>query len=346
MEIVFVTLGIVLAVLVAWQFFATRKMLEKLTESREKDQSLLMVQQRIDNITKELNERLAEVARSQDRSTVSIGERLDNAAKVVGAVQHKLGGIEESSKRIFDVGKDIASLQEILRAPKLRGMLGELFLGDLLAQILPQEHYMLQYRFKSGEVVDAVVKLRDEYLVPVDSKFPLENFKRVIEAQDDEERKRARKVFLSDVKKHIDAIAAKYILPDEKTFDFALMYVPAENVYYDMIVKDAEGTGISDYALQKKVIPVSPNSFYIYLQAIVLGLRGMRIEQSAKDILLYLQRLRGDFGKFSEDYRVLGKHLGYAKNSYDESEKRLEKVSDKLESIGEGRSEKLITKNS
>jgi len=225
-------------------------------------------------------------------------------------------------------------------------MLGELFLGDLLAQILPQEHYMLQYRFKSGEVVDAVVKLRDEYLVPVDSKFPLENFKRVIEAQDDEERKRAHKVFLSDVKKHIDAIAAKYILPDEKTFDFALMYVPAENVYYDMIVKDAEGTGISDYALQKKVIPVSPNSFYIYLQAIVLGLRGMRIEQSAKDILLYLQRLRGDFGKFSEDYRVLGKHLGYAKNSYDESEKRLEKVSDKLESIGEGRSEKLITKNS
>ncbi len=343
MELTFIiVIGIVIATLIVWQFFSTRKMLEQLTKTKEKDQSLLMVQQRIDNITKELNERLAEVARAQERSAASVGERLDNAAKVVGAVQHKLGGIEESSKRIFDVGKDISSLQEILRAPKLRGMLGELFLEDLLAQILPKEHYILQYRFKSGEAVDAVVKLRDEYLVPIDSKFPLENFKRVIEAHDDEGRKKARRVFLSDVKKHIDSIAQKYILPDEKTFDFSLMYVPAENVYYDIIVKDTDGMGVADYALQKKVIPVSPNSFYIYLQAIVLGLRGMRIEESAKDMLVYLQSLRGDFGKFGEDFRVLGKHLGHAKNSYDESEKRLEKVGDKLETIGEGKNVKLI----
>jgi DNA recombination protein RmuC len=153
------------------------------------------------------------------KSSDSMNTRLDNATEVVGDLREKVGQIHE-------VGKAAQELVNIMRAPKLRGGMGELFLGDLLAQILPQEHYSLQHRFKSGEAVDAVIRIGPK-LVPADAKFPYENFKRVVEATADVERVAARKQFLRDVKKHVDAIATKYILPDEGTYDFALMYVPA-----------------------------------------------------------------------------------------------------------------------
>ncbi|TAJ77278.1 DNA recombination protein RmuC, partial [bacterium] len=227
---------------------------------------------------------------------------------------------------------DIASLQEILRAPKLRGGLGEYFLADLLGQILPPDHFSMQFAFRSGEKVDAVVKIGGS-LVPVDSKFPLENFKRMLDAVAEDEKGKARKQFASDVKKHIDVIAAKYILPDEGTYDFALMYIPAENVYYETIIKDDAGGGdksLSHYALSKKVIPVSPNSFYAYLQAIVLGLKGMKIEERAKEIIQYLSRLEGDFSRFKEEFNLVGKHLGHAQSSYQGAEKRLDQFGQKL----------------
>jgi DNA recombination protein RmuC len=213
----------------------------------------------------------------------------------------------------------------------LRGGLGEFFLEDLLAQTLPANHFTMQHAFSSGEKVDAAIRLGSS-LVPVDAKFPLENFKRILEAGSDDEQGRAKRQFAADVRKHIDAIAAKYILPDEGTYDFALMYIPAENVYYETIIKD-EALGdrnLSQYALSKRVIPVSPNSFYAYLQAIVLGLKGMRIEERATEILHYLSRLQGDFAKFRDDFAVLGKHLGHAHASFQASEKRLEKFAQKL----------------
>lgn len=282
-------------------------------------------------VTQQINERLKENAHYIQQSQKTVGDRLENASHAYTTVTAKLTQLEEANKRIYDVGKDIASLQEILRSPKLRGSLGELFLGDLLGQILPQKNFNLQYCFKNKEIVDAIIRLRDGVLIPIDAKFPLENFKKMIEATP-EEQKIHKKVFMRDVKNRVDEIATKYILPDEGTLDFALMYIPAENVYYELIIKDEEGEGLMGYALTKRVIPVSPNSFYSYLQTILLGLKGMQIESGAKEILTNLGRLRGDFEKFSEQYRLLGGHLTHAQKSYTESEKKLEKFGNKLES--------------
>lgn len=317
----------------------------------------LVMQQQLDSLrtqvadslkynTDTLNRQLENISGQLQNSNKAVGERLDNAARVVSEVKKELGSLSQASERIFEVGRDISSLQEILRAPKLRGTLGEFFLGDLLSQILPGANYELQHKFKSGETVDAVVKIGGG-LVPVDSKFPLENFKRVIEAQNDVDRKSARKKFVTDVRKHIDDIASKYILPDEKTFDFALMYIPAENVYYETIVKEEmaqEESTISSYALAKKVIPVSPNSFYAYLQAIVLGLKGLRIEKNAEALMQHIDRLKGDFARFNEEFETLGKHITNVKNKYDDSAKRLEKFGDKLISEGEHHEQQVLPK--
>jgi DNA recombination protein RmuC len=324
-----------------------------LLQEKQQDQPLLLMQQQIDQLRSQfgqvldrstqsiqqqlgqmlghVNERLKENADILQRTQQSLGERLDNAARVVGHVQKSLGGLEEANRKIYEVGKDIASLQEILAAPKLRGGLGEYFLEDLLAQILPATHFVIQHSFKSGEKVDAVIKL-GILLVPVDAKFPLENFRRLLEAGTDEDKARIKRQFISDVKKHIDLIATKYILPDEGTYDFALMYIPAENVYYETIIKDDSPgeKNLSQYALAKRVIPVSPNSFYAYLQAIVLGLRGMKIEDRAKEVLQYLSRLQGDFARFREEFSVMGRHLGHAQSSYQNAEKRLDQFGQKL----------------
>jgi DNA recombination protein RmuC len=291
------------------------------------DQSLVLLQQQLNGLQERLDKFGQTVADNLQSSTASMNTRLDNAANVVGDLREKVGQIHE-------VGKAAAELVNILRAPKLRGGMGELFLGDLLAQILPTEHYRLQHRFKSGEAVDAAIQIGQK-LVPVDAKFPYENFKRVVEAGTEPERVAARKQFLRDVKKHVDAIASKYILPDEGTYDFALMYVPAENVYYETIIKEDTGDEhqLFGYALQKRVIPVSPNSFYAYLQTVLLGLRGMKVEQQAQEILASLNRLRGDFEKMQENFRVLGKHLTNATGTYADTERSLTKFDAKLSQV-------------
>jgi DNA recombination protein RmuC len=337
-------------VLLGW-FFVAR--IRSLLEAKQEERSLLLMQQQIDqlrvhftqvldnsvqSIQRQLgqvlghvNERLKENSDVLNSTQQSLGERLDNAAHVVGQVQRSLGGLEEANRKIYEVGKDIASLQEILRAPKLRGGLGEFLLEDLLGQILPSQHFSIQHGFRSGEKVDAVIKLGSG-LVPVDAKFPLENFRRILEVANDEEKNRARRQFVADVKKHIDAVAGKYILPDEGTYDFALMYIPAENIYYETIIRDGvpEEKSLCHYAMAKHVIPVSPNSLYAYLQAIVLGLKGMKIEDRAKEIIQYLNRLQGDFGKFREEFALLGKHVGHAQASYQTADRRLEQFGQKL----------------
>lgn len=336
--------------LLGWLFASRRRSLQR---ERREEQTLLLVQQQIEQLRAQFGERLDNSARTiqqqlgqllghvnerlKENAVVlhqtqqTLGERLDNAARVVGSVQRSLGGLEEANRRIYEVGRDIASLQEILRAPKVRGGLGEFLLEDLLSQILPPRHFTMQHGFRSGEKVDAVIRLGSS-LVPVDAKFPLENFKRMIEAATEDEKARAKKQFTADVKRHIDSIAGKYILPDEGTYDFALMYIPAENVYYETIIKDdtPEEKSLSAYAMTKHVVPVSPNSLYAYLQAIVLGLKGMRIEDRARDILQYLGRLQGDFGKFRDEFALIGKHLSHAQSGFVNADRRLEQFGQKL----------------
>lgn len=283
--------------------------------------------------TKQLNMRLKENSEVLQKSNKHIGERLDSAAKVVGGVTERLGKMEEATKRIYDVGKDISSLHDILKAPKLRGSLGEFFLGDLLQQYFPKDQFSMPFTFKSGEKVDAALHLADGYIVPIDAKFPLENFKKLVESKDEKEQKQYKKAFVSDVKKRIDEIA-KYIAPDEGTMDFALLYIPAENVYYEVIVKDEGEDSLSSYAFKKRVIPVSPNNFFVYIQTILMGLRGLQIERSAKEIQGALVRLKGDFVKFDEDFEILGAHITHAEQKYSESNRRLGKIGQKLDNIG------------
>jgi len=276
-----------------------------------------------------------QVRKSLENTGQILSQRFETTSKTVSEVQTNLARLEESNKKIYEVGKDISSLQEILKAPKIRGGIGEFLLGDLLSQILPSKHFSLPHTFKSGERVDAVIHL-GKRLVPVDSKFPLENFRKLLEADSDRDKKVYRRRFISDVKLHIDAIAKKYILPDEETYPFALMYIPAENVYYETIIKeqDAEdGKSIANYSMQKRVIPVSPNTFYLYLQTIILGLKGLEVEKNAEEILSALGRLRVDFDRFGRDFGLIRTHLRNATVCYESADRKLQRFEDKLKQV-------------
>ncbi len=298
------------------------------------DSSSKLVHQQLSNLTKEMGDRLQASTKMMEEANKTVGVRLDNAARVVGEVQKSLGKMEEATKQIHDVGKDIASLQDILQAPKLRGSLGELFLGDLLAQVLPQDRFELQYGFKNGEKVDAVIKSAHGLIV-IDSKFPLENFVRIIQTGSEEDKKAAKKLFISDVKKHIDKISSKYILPDEGTLEFALMYIPAENVYYEIILKhEDDERDLLRYAQEKRIFPVSPNSFYAYLQTIVIGLKGLQMEEGVREVMNSIGRLKKEFTNFGDKFRLVGAHLANSRGAYEQADKILQNIGGKLETLG------------
>ncbi|MBI4372704.1 MAG: DNA recombination protein RmuC [Candidatus Omnitrophica bacterium] len=262
------------------------------------------------------------------RFTQQTGE---GAVKAISDVYSRLGYLEESSRKIFEVGQEIGKLQDVLRAPKARGNFGELMLADMLGQIIPRDHFQLQYAFRNGTRVDAAIFVGN-HMVPIDAKFPLENFQRIIATQAPEERKRARKEFIRDVKKHVDVISERYISPEEGTLDFALMYVPAENVYYEVIASDDESESytLSSYALSRRVIPVSPNSFYAYLQVILFGLRGLRMDHAAREIAESLMKMQSDFKKIGEDFGVLGTHLNHAKGAFEKVQRGVDQFQVKI----------------
>jgi DNA recombination protein RmuC len=354
LSVILIVMGLVFIFLIIYTILtlksslkSTSAQIEELRRGQTENQALTLMQQQIGQLTQNLNQQLQTLGGQFLKTTGNIGQQIQsmtsqfldttsNIGQSLGTVQSHLGKVEVVTREVLEKSKNIATLEELLRAPKFRGGLGELLLGDLLAQILPPTNYEFQYKFKSGEKVDAVVKIGNNF-VPIDSKFPLENFKKYLQEEDPKEKDAAKKRFATDVKKHVDGIAAKYILPDEGTYDFALMYIPAENIYYETILKDenlGEDKSALSYALLKRVIPVSPNSFYAYLQVIVLGLKGLQVEKEALSILRSLTRLQGDLGRFREDFEKIGTHLVNAKGRYEEAEKRLIKFADKLEGLG------------
>jgi DNA recombination protein RmuC len=287
----------------------------------------------LQQVTAEVNRRLQDGMVLMQEAQKTMGQRLEEASRAVTEVHGQLGALGEATRRMEQVGREIAGLEQILRAPKIRGGLGEILLERLLAEILPSDAYRLQHGFRSGDKVDAAIVMAGR-LVPVDSKFPLENFRRMLEEPDEERRRQSRRAFLRDVRSRVDEIARKYIVPDEGTFEFALMYIPAENVYYEVILREEAGEdSLLGYALGRHVVPVSPNSLYAYLQVILLGLRGLRIEQNAREILALLGRLQGDAGRLREHFDTLGRHITNAKNKYDETATSLARLEGKIEDI-------------
>lgn len=267
-----------------------------------------------------------------EAQNTTLQESQQNIQGTMGKLQAQLQVFDEQHKYLLEATKDITSLQDLLKPPKLRGGIGEMLLGHLLEQVLPQGFFTEQYRFKDGRQVDAVIHV-GERLVCVDAKFPLEHFRLLQQAQGEEAQRRARRDFLAGVKKHVNDIAEKYILPDEGTYDFALMYIPAENVYYELIIKDeaaGERTGLFEHSLQRKVIPVSPNNFYAYLQVILMGLKGLTIERSAQQVLQHLAGLRTDLDRLQGDVVKTGNHLRDAQGSCEASLKRLAGVQEQV----------------
>jgi DNA recombination protein RmuC len=252
----------------------------------------------------------------------------------VGDVRERLGQLAEVTQRLEAVGQSVVKVQELLQVPRLRGTLGEVWLEEMLRQILPGGLYAMQHAFRSGEKVDAVIHVGDR-LVPVDSKFPLEACQRML-AADAGAAERERRAFRRSLRDRIDEIADKYIKPDEGTFEFALMYVPAENVYYEAVIRGEDLDGeesVVGYALRRKVIPVSPNTFYAYLAAILHGLKGLEVEKQALEILGSLGGLQQQFARFDAAYRLVGKHLDHAVRQYEEAERQIGLIQERFEKI-------------
>ena len=320
----------------------TRQLEVQQNSFTQQQKLLLDTQNRLDS---QLQQMMTIMNQSLNSTQGNITKQLESSNRIIGDIHTKLGTLETTARNIQDIGKDISSLQNILQAPKLRGNLGEYLLEELLKQIFPGANYETKYSFKNGTQVDAIIKLGG-YIVPVDSKFPLESYQRFIDANEEDDKKTFKKEFISSVRKRIYE-TAKYINPAEGTFDFAMMYIPAENVFYEAIINDSftnKEYELLNYAMSKHIIPVSPNSFYAYLMALVFGLKGLKIEQEAKTILGELSQVQDKFGKFFTDYSLVGRHLSNAAGKFNDSAKGAEKLNEQIGRIT-GQKTELIDAN-
>ena len=271
-------------------------------------------------ISENLSKQNKDFVSALQKNTSDLNERLDKAATVIGGVQKNLGEMSE-------LGRAMKDLHEYLQNPKLRGNIGEQVLAQVLSQMLPKEMYALQYSFKSGDKVDAIIRL-GKVLVPIDAKFPMENFRLMMSNKSEGEKKTATHEFERDVKKHIKAISQKYILENEGTCDYALMYIPSESVYYEVINSNV----LFDYANEMRILTVSPMSFYAYLKAIIMSFQGTVIQKQAKEILRLLQGTRNDYAKLEEALSLLERHFSNAFNQLGNVNKHFSQLGQKLES--------------
>src|SRR5690349_22737950 len=323
--VVALTTVVLLAGGAALALWLSRRLAAQSTDTARALDQLLAVRNRevdgrLEGITATMDRRLGELDTKVDR-------RLEQASKQTNEIHKQLGEVGQATSQMAEQAKELSQLQQILRPPKARGGFGELLLENLLRDRLPAGAYEIQYGFTGGERVDAAIKV--DRLVPIDSKFPLDNFERMVASDNDIERQQFEKLFARDVKSHVDAIASKYIRPDEGTYEFAFMYLPSEAIYYELAC--GKTGALLRYAQDKRVMPVSPTTLTAYLHVIVLGLRGLQIEQHAQEVMAYCAQLQKDFGRFKEDFTLIGTHLGRAQNKVLDSEKRLGKFESKLE---------------
>lgn len=302
----------------------------------------------IENKTKtsdELIEWLKDLGQRVENSTASVDQkltknmqmfntRLDKAAEVISRVQKNIGEFSE-------IGRSMKDLQDFLSSPKMRGNIGEQILNDLLKQNFPRESYSLQFTFKNGSKVDAVLKTSSG-LIPIDAKFPMENFRKMLHEDSDIEKKKIKKLFLADVKKHIVDISKKYILAEENTVDYAIMYIPSEAIYYE-IINDSD---LFDFAGSQRVLPVSPMSFFAYMKAILMSYEGIKIQTKAKEILEILRSIKKDYEKIDSSWSVLTKHMTNAYNQVSQVSKNLMNLGQKISSTNmltsKDKSDKLL----
>lgn len=270
------------------------------------------------------NQNLQSMQNRIDESNKMINNQLSNYASLMTGVGERLG-------QMTQIGSQLQEFQAFLRSPKLRGNLGEQGLKDLLAQILPKELYEVQHHFKNGEIVDFAIKI-DAGIVPVDAKFPLENFNKMITAKEETEKLTHYRSFRTDFKKHIEKISKKYIVPDEGTTDFAFMYIPSESIFFE-VLNNEKLRELYDYALSSKIILASPSTFFYYLRTIMLGLEGKRVNEMSKQILATLRIIQQESNKMGEDLNVLNKHINNAKNTMDSVNNGYSRLSSKIDNV-------------
>ncbi|MBU2540036.1 DNA recombination protein RmuC [Patescibacteria group bacterium] len=291
-------------------------------KSETKSDASLMIQQQLSDIRKTLESQLSE-------SNKTIQVQFGQSAKIISDVTEKLTKLDETNRQVVGFADQLQSLQDILKNPKQRGVLGEYYLETVLKNVLPPGSFQMQYSFKDGTIVDAVVFV-DKRIIPIDSKFSLENYNRILESRNPEDKKRYENAFVQDLKARIEE-TSKYVKPEENTMDFAFMFIPSEAVYYDLLINKV-GTITEDtnnliyYAGRKKVIIVSPTSFLAYLQTVLQGLKNQKISEQAKEVIKEVERLGRHLGTYSEYMKKMGGHLNITVGSYNKASKELAKI--------------------
>jgi DNA recombination protein RmuC len=308
------------------------------SESRERDDaSRSQLDERLGGLEQKLEQRLGGIEEKVDRRLDGLDGRLltsqTSANETATQIVERLGKLDGTAAQMLQQATNLSRLEQALRPPKARGGFGEILLGKLLADTLPADAYQLQFTFKSGDRVDAVIKAGVDKLLPVDSKFPLDNFERLIGTDEESERVLHERAFIRDVKGHVDSITTKYVRPAEGTFDFAFMYLPSESVYYELV--NGRTGALYAYALDKRVFPVSPSTFHAFMLVIVMGLRGMQIEQHAEEVIAYVGQLSKDFERFRGDFDTVGKHISHAQSKFSDADRRLERLETRLERANE-----------
>ena len=347
MEFIFIGLLLAIFALLIYVFFIRAE------KPVVKDDSLLLMQQQIQDLSRTLDSKLSESNKAmQEGSRLQFRESRELIQEInremneqLRNVVQKTTEVSESSKQVFAVADQLKELQSILKNPKQRGILGEYYLETVLQNVLPPESFKMQYAFKDGEIVDAAVFVKGK-VIPIDSKFSLENYNRFAEASDGQDKVNYEKTFVNDLKLRITE-TAKYIRPSEGTMDFAFMFIPHEGIYYDLLsnrVGAGEENLIQRAAGKYKVIIVSPTSFLAYLQTVLQGLKALEIEEKAQDIIKNVEKLRGHIDKYEDYYNKLGTALGTTVNHYNAGYKELGKVDkDILKITGETAGVEIMT---